>query len=111
MVAKLDIEKLIAEVRLSLEGTAKNATHRLFGGDGPAWGTSFEDLEELAVQIGQVVAQQVLQQSLQAQAHTAVPAATQRCSCCGRDTTPHDPEPHVVQTRAGEVTWSEPTAT
>ena len=55
MAQPLNIEQLIDQIRLSLQGTAKNANHKLWGPDGPPWGTSFADLEELAVGIGSVV--------------------------------------------------------
>jgi len=102
---------LIDQVRLSLQGTAKNANHKLWGSDGPPWGTSFADLEELAVQIGSVVAQQVLQQALDAQAQAPPPDGALICPCCGKAAEPTDPEPHFAETRAGEVTWSEPAST
>jgi NADH pyrophosphatase NudC (nudix superfamily) len=108
MTQSLNIETLIDQVRLSLEGTAKNALHKLFGPDGPAWGTRFEDLEELAVQIGNIVARQLLQQSLQAQALAPAATATHLCPGCGRPTQSADPEPHPVNTRAGALAWLEP---
>jgi hypothetical protein len=111
MAQPLNIESLIDQVRLSLQGTAKNATHKFWGPDGPPWGTSFDDLEELAVQIGQIVAQQVLQQSLDAQAQTPPPDGSLFCPCCGIATTPAEPEPHFTHTRAGDVTWSQPSST
>lgn len=111
MVQPLNVEQLIDQIRLSLQGTAKNANHKLFGPDGPAWGTSFADLEELAVQIGSVVSQQVLQQALDAQAQTPPPDHAFICPCCGKATIPADPEPHFARTRAGCVTWSEPAST
>src|SRR5438874_1433815 len=112
MAQPLNIESLIDQVRLSLQGTAKNATHKMFGPEGPVWGTSFSDLEELAVQIGQLVAREVLQQSLQAQAQTPAPAPATLCPSCGRPTIPGDePEPHPVSTRAGELSWLEPATT
>ena len=111
MPQPLDLQALIEHIRLSLEGTAKNAVHKLWGPDGPPWGTSFDNLEELAVAIGRVVAREVLHQALQAQAHTAPPEAALLCPSCGRPTSPADPEPHLSRTDAGEVTWSEPACT
>jgi hypothetical protein len=111
MAQPLNVGSLIDQIRLSLQGTAKNATHKLWGPDGPPWGTSFADLEELAVQIGQVVAREVLQQSLDAQAQTPPPDGGLICPCCGRATPPTQTEPHTARTRAGEVTWSEPAST
>src|SRR4051812_17412996 len=111
MARPLNVEQLIDQIRLSLEGTAENANHKLFGPDGPPWGTSFADLEELAVQIGQVVAREVLQQALDAQAKTSPPDGALLCPCCGRVTEAADPEPPPAKTRAGDVTWSEPAST
>ena len=111
MAPSLDIQSLIDQVRLSLQGTAKNAVHKLWGPEGPPWGTSFDNLEELAVEIGQVVAREVLQQSLQAQAHSVAPPTALLCPGCGRPTCPGDPEPHVSRTDAGDISWSEPTCT
>ena len=111
MAQPLDVQSLIDQVRGSLEGTAKNAMHKLWGPEGPPWGTSFDNLEELAVGIGEVVARSLLQQALQAQAQTSPPPAALLCPCCGRPTTPGEPEPHLSKTDAGEVTWSEPATT
>ncbi len=111
MAQPLDVGSLIDQVRLSLQGTAKNAVHKLWGPEGPPWGTSFDDLEELAVQIGQLVARSVLQQALDAQAQTPPANKSLLCPCCGRATSPTDPEPHTAQTRAGSVTWPEPAST
>jgi len=111
MAQPLDVESLIDQIRLSLQGTAKNAVHKVWGPEGPPWGTSFEDVEDLAVQIGQVVARSVLQQALDAQAQTPPPDGSLICPCCGKATNPTDPEPHTARSRAGEVTWSEPAST
>src|SRR4051812_46568453 len=98
MAGSLNIESLIDQIRQSLQGTAKNAMQKLWGAEGPPWGTSMDNLEELALQIGQVVSREVLQQSLQAQAHTPPPAAATLCPCCGRPTSAKPPEPHVART-------------
>ncbi len=111
MAQPLSIESLIDQVRLSLQGTAKNAVHKLWGPEGPPWGTTFDNLEELSVEIGHVVAREVLEQALQAQADTAPPERALLCPCCGRPTSPGDPEPHLTKTDAGEIVWSEPAAT
>lgn len=111
MTQPLNVPSLIDQVRLSLQGTAKNAVHKFWGPEGPPWGTSFDDLEELAVQIGQIVAREVLQQSVQAQAQVSPPPNACLCPCCGRATSPQHPEPHVTRSRSGEITWNEPAAT
>jgi len=111
MAQALDLPKLIDQVRNSLTGTAKNTLQRLWGDDGPPWGTSFDDLEELAVQIGRLVAQQLLEQSVQAQAQAPAPATAHLCPTCGRPTKPAEqPEPRALDTDTGPVAWLEPAA-
>jgi hypothetical protein len=110
MAQPLDLPALLELVRLSLQGTAKNAVHKFWGPDGPPWGTSFAELEQLALQLGQVVSREVLLQALQAQA-AAAPEKALLCPVCGQPTTPADPEPHLAKTDVGEVTWSEPART
>jgi hypothetical protein len=111
MAKPLNVEALLEQVRQSLQGTAKNAMHRLWGPEGPPWGTSFEDLEELAVQIGRVLAKEVLEQSVSAQAKADPPPASSLCPACGRPCTAKAPEPHVVESRAGQVCWPQPSST
>jgi hypothetical protein len=100
--------KQVAELRHLIEGVAKNFVDRVYGPEGPAWGTSFTDLEELAVQIGQTVSQQMLQHGLQRQASQSVPAENRVCPSCSQPVESAEPEPRLVATRAGEVPWLEP---
>jgi hypothetical protein len=111
MAQPLNVEQLTDQVRLPLQGTAKHALHKLWGPEGPPWGTSFDDLEELSVQIGQLVARELLRQALDAQAQTPPPDPALLCPCCGRAAAQADPEPHPATTRAGSVSWSEPART
>jgi hypothetical protein len=113
MAQPLHAPLLLEEIRLSLQGAAKNSLHRLWGEDGPPWGTAFDDLEALALQIGQVVAQHFLQHALQRQALAAPPAQALRCPSCGRPVTllPAPPgQERPLQTKAGDVLWPEPQA-
>src|SRR5260370_17391967 len=73
MAQALDLPKLIDEVRNALAGTAKNAVQRLWGEAGPPWGTSFAELEDLAVQIGRILGQQLLPQAVPAPAQPPPP--------------------------------------
>lgn len=65
----------LAELQNLMNGVAKNIVDKVYGPDGPAWGSRFSDLEEVAVQVGQAVARRMLDQALQRQAAAAVPAA------------------------------------
>jgi len=94
--------------KVYLEGMAKNLVEKLFGPEGPPWGTTFEDLEELVVQLGQKVSRELLRQALQKQATGTVPPTAQRCPTCHHESEPDDPEPRIVATRVGDAEWSEP---
>jgi hypothetical protein len=91
-----------------LEAAAKNLLHHLYGSEGPAWGTSFAEMEEVVVQLSHHLGSELLQQALQRQASQPVPAPLQHCPCCGRPTDARDPEPRSVQTRIGTADWQEP---
>src|SRR5882672_3259365 len=98
----------LAEVQPYVQGVGKYLVDRLYGPQGPEWGTSFADIEERAAQIGQAVTQQLIQQSLQRQAAEAVPTADETCPTCQRPGEAHDPQPRSVTTRAGDAHWDEP---
>ena len=100
----------VAELQNLLNGVAKNIVDRVYGLHGPAWGTQFSDLEELAVQVGQRVSQQILDQALQRQAAEPVLEEDRVCPTCQRPLKPGDPEPRIVQTRVGDAEWKEPSA-
>jgi hypothetical protein len=99
-----------ASVRPVLQAAAKNLLHHLYGAEGPAWGTSFADLEEVVVQLSRYLGSELLQQALQRQAAQPVPAPLQHCPRCGKPTAARPPEPRSVQTRIGTADWQEPTA-
>ncbi len=98
------------DVRPYLEGVAKNLADRLWGPNGPAWGTTLTELETTVVALRQILAEKVLNLALQRQADdpTERPVEFQNCPSCGAPTAPRDPEPRIVATRGGEAQWSEP---
>jgi hypothetical protein len=98
----------LADVQPYVQGVGKYLVDRLYGPHGPEWGTSFVDLEELAVQIGQAITHQMLQQSLQRQSAEPVPATDEVCPTCQRPGEGRDPQPRSVTTRAGDAQWDEP---
>jgi hypothetical protein len=102
------VSKLLRELRLTLEGTAKNFLHKVYGPEGMPWGTRFEELEDTAVAIGDEVARLIVNQALARQAGTPPSTTHQTCSQCGRPVVPNETSPRIVQTRVGEVNWSEP---
>jgi ribosomal protein S27AE len=108
MAASSIATKQVVEMRQLIEGVAKNFVDRVYGPQGPEWGTRFVDIEELAVQIGQAVSRKMCDQALQRQAAAAVPSEDQVCPACGRPVESADPEPRIVTTRAGDTQWLEP---
>ena len=104
----------VEEVRAYLEGVAKNLADRIWGPQGPAWGTKLTQLEDLVVEIREVLSEKMLALGLERQALTPAderPAAFQHCSGCGQPT-PADAaeptEPRRVHTRGGQAHWPEP---
>src|SRR5262249_20217358 len=76
-----------------LKAAPKTLLHPLYGSEGPAWGTSFADMEELVVQLSHHIGSELLQQALQRQASQPVPPHLQHCPTCGRPTDPRENEP------------------
>lgn len=98
-------------VQAYLQGVAKNLVDRLYGPEGPAWGTTLTQLEDMVLAVREALSEKMLHQALQRQADGAEarPAAYQPCPGCGRGVAlEEEPEPRLVQTLAGEAAWQEP---
>lgn len=98
-------------VRPYLEGVAKSLVDRLYGAKGPAWGTKITELENVVLAVRQVLSEQMLDEALQRQANTVDerPASFRPCAKCGKEVQATAAEPRILQTRAGEAEWLEPT--
>jgi len=107
MVPSADPTSQADALQPTLQAAAKNLLFHLYGQAGPPWGTSFADLEELALRLGQTLATELLRQSLARQAATPPPQAD-ACPTCGRTLVTAAAEPRTVTTRAGAVAWQEP---
>ena len=101
-------------VRPYLEGVAKSLVDRLYGPNGPAWGTQLTALEDTIRAIRQVLSEKMLDEALERQAKTLDerPAAFQGCPKCGAavERDPPKDASRVVQTDVGEAEWCEPVA-
>jgi hypothetical protein len=103
-------------VRPYLEGVAKNLVERLYGAQGPAWGTKLSELEDTILAIRQVLSEKMLDEALQRQANTVAerPAAFQCCPQCGKEVAqapsadPNKDKPRILQTKVGAAEWHEP---
>jgi hypothetical protein len=110
MAKKTKAVEIPAHLRPVLQAAAKNLLHHLYGPDGPAWGTSFSDIEEIVVQLGRCLGSELLSQALQRQASQPVPQPLQHCPTCGRVIQATDPEPRSVHARLGTAEWQEPSS-
>jgi ribosomal protein S27AE len=110
MATKKNPPPQVAELQNVIHGVAKNFVEKVYGPHGPAWGTQFSDIEELAVQIGRSVSRQMVDQALRRQAAEPVPAEDQVCPSCGKPVGLAGHEPRIVATRVGDAEWNEPLA-
>ena len=99
----------VEEVRPYVEGVAKNLVDKLYGPDGPAWGTKLTEIEDLLLAVREVLTQKMLDDALarQAAAQAKAPAAC-RCPGCQRPLACDGIQERVLDTRAGEAEWAEP---
>jgi hypothetical protein len=98
------------QVRAYVKGVAKNLVDKLYGPDGPPWGTTLTDIEDLLLEVREVLTEQMLDLALSRQAQ-ALPQQSpdQRiCPTCQQPLPCPDDNARIVQTRAGEAEWTEP---
>ena len=102
----------VEEVRPYLEGVAKNLVDKLYGPDGPAWGTRLTEIEDLLLALRAVLTEKMLDEALtrQAAAQAQQADAARTCPGCQQPPPCDDTNPRIVQARAGEAEWSEPKA-
>jgi len=105
--------KEVETVRPYLQGVAKSLVDRLYGPDGPAWGTRLSAIEGVLLELRAVLTEEMLAQALarQAAAHDRSPDAYRRCPSCGQPLACPDANPRLLRTDAGEARWSEPEGT
>ncbi len=112
-MARYQISTAAADpVRPYLEGVAKSLIDRLYGANGPAWGTKLVAIEDTIKAVRQVLSEKMLDDALQRQANTVEhrPGELHTCPKCGqqvkRDLERDDFRIH--QTDVGEAEWREP---
>jgi hypothetical protein len=100
----------VEEVRPYVEGVAKNLVDKLYGPDGPAWGTKLTEIEDLFVAIRDLLGDQLLADALarQAAAHAHAPPPYRICPGCQQPLACEGSNERVVETRAGDAEWAEP---
>jgi hypothetical protein len=100
----------VEEVRPYVEGVAKNLIDKLYGPDGPAWGTKLTEIEDLFCAIREVLSEKMVADALARQAASQAqgPPVYHRCPGCQQPLVCADSNERVVETRAGDAEWLEP---
>lgn len=100
----------VEEVRPYVEGVAKNLVAKLYGPQGPAWGTKLSEIEDVLLDIREILSETMLDLSLAQQAATADQSREpyRNCPGCQQPLPCKDTNPRLLQTRAGEAQWAEP---
>ncbi len=100
----------VEEVRPYVEGVAKNLIDKLYGPDGPAWGTKLTEIEDLFLAIREVLTEKMLADALarQASAQPTGPSGARTCPGCQQPLPCPDTNERLLETRAGEAAWAEP---
>jgi hypothetical protein len=113
MARKQKRTKEVDNVRAYLQGVAKNLADKLYGPQGPAWGTKLTEIEDLCLDIREVLSEELLNQALQRQA-TAHEQQSQEefrvCPGCQRPLAwgEQETQQRLMETAAGAAEWSEP---
>lgn len=88
-----------------IKAIAEELRQEVYGASGtPTWGTKFTEIEDVGVEIGDLLAREVIGQSLEDQARSMEVPTT----VTDPDGEAGEIEVRIVQTRRGEVSWPEP---
>ncbi len=100
----------VEEVRPYVEGVAKNLIDKLYGPDGPAWGTPLTEIEDLFLALREVLTEKMLAEALarQAGAQANGPGVARTCPGCQQPLPCPDTNERILATRVGEAEWAEP---
>src|SRR5450755_14583 len=106
-MARYQIDTAAADpVRPYLEGVAKSLVDRLYGDQGPAWGTKLTEIEDTIKAIRHVLSEKMLDEALQRQANTVDerPAPFRCCPKCGSEVQkdPDKDDHRILPTIVGE---------
>ena len=93
------------QIHARIKAIAQELRREVYGASGmPTWGTKFTEIEDLGVEIGDLLAREVIGQSVREQASSAEVAAL----VAREDGKAGETEVRMVQTRRGAVFWPEP---
>lgn len=100
----------VEEVRPYVEGVAKNLVDKLYGPNGPAWGTKLTAIEDVLLEVRAILTAKMLDLALAQQAAAEQAPEQRRCPGCQALLACTETQDRLLQTRAGEAAWSEPEA-
>ena len=113
MARKQKRTKEVDNVRAYIQGVAKNLADKLYGPQGPAWGTKLTEIEDLCLDIREVLSEELLNLALKRQAAVHDQQTQEKfraCPGCQRplDWDDQETQERILETEAGEAEWSEP---
>ncbi len=100
----------VETLRPYLEGVAKNLADKLYGPNGPPWGTTLTQIEDLLLELREVLTEEMLAQVLARQAQPDPAAPPPLCPSCQQPRTCGQRQPRRLRTRVGAAEWAEPAA-
>jgi hypothetical protein len=102
----------VAAVDGYLKGVAKSLLEKIYGQEGPPWGTPLTRLEDLILALQQALSRHCFTLALTRQADQlpTAPEASRHCPSCGHHLTVADSQSRCTTTRAGLACWQEPAA-
>src|SRR5580704_11929722 len=98
----------VEDLRPYVEGVAKNLVEKLYGSQGPAWGTKLTEIEDVLLEIREVLTEKMLDLTLGQQAASERPEPYRTCPGCHQPLACEEDNPRILRTRAGEAQWQEP---
>ena len=99
----------VEKLRSYIEGVAKNLVDKLYGPQGPTWGTKLTQIEDVLLEIREMLTEKMLDESLAKQAAAGErPQAFRTCPGCQAPLPCGEANPRILQTRVGEAEWAEP---
>jgi hypothetical protein len=103
-----DVSELLNALAPALQAAAKNVVRHAYGPDGLPWHTRFTDVEDIAVQLGDLLAREVLHIALQGQAARPRPDDLTACPSCSGPLQQRPDQRRDLKARPGAVAWDEP---
>jgi hypothetical protein len=94
-------------VQQLVEGMAKHLVDKLYGAEGPAWGTTIDEIETTLLAVRETLTQHMLQQSLERQAKAETELT---CPSCQASLQQSRRRKRRLTTLVGETTWEAPLA-